>query len=99
MAQCAACETKDCRGGRDCFNTAAQHTALYQDEQIGRLHKAASAIEARHYCKEPRLNEVILFAKALGCCRIGLAFCIGLSDEAQTIAQVLSEHFEVVSVC
>ena len=31
--------------------------------------------------------------------RLGLAFCIGLSEEAKTIDKILSQHFEVVSVC
>ena len=75
------------------------HRLLYEDEQTARLHKGASAIEARHYCKEPRLAEVILFAKELGFRKIGLAFCIGLASEAGVIARILARHFDVVSVC
>jgi uncharacterized metal-binding protein len=40
-----------------------------------------------------------LFAKELGYKKIGLAFCIGLSEEAKIIDEILSRHFEVVSVC
>ena len=96
---CASCDTWECREGLDCFATAEQHRLLYEDGRIGRLHKHASAIEARYYCKEPRLREVILFAKELGCRRLGLAFCIGLATEAEIIEGILSRHFEVVSVC
>jgi len=96
---CASCKTKDCANGKDCFNAADQYRALYEDERIARLHKAASAIEARHYCKEPRLREVILFAKELGCRKLGLAFCIGLSSEVEIIEEILSKHFEIFSVC
>jgi len=96
---CASCGTKDCSHGKDCFSAAEEHQALYQDEGNAQLHKAASAVEARHYCKEPRLREVILFARELGCRRVGLAFCIGLSDEAEVIEEILAQHFEVVSVC
>jgi uncharacterized metal-binding protein len=99
VPRCASCKTKDCAQEKDCFNAAAQHRALYENETIARLHKAASAIEARYYCREPRLREVILFAKELGCQKIGLAFCIGLSSEAEIIEEILSKHFEVVSVC
>jgi len=63
------------------------------------LHRAASAVEARRYGKETRLGEIILFAKELGYKKIGLAFCIGLSEEAKIIEEILSKHFEVVSVC
>ena len=97
--RCAVCETKSCRRGKDCFGEADGHQALYEHERVGRVHKAASAIEARHYCKEPRLGEVILFARELGCRTVGLAFCVGLSDEAKVIEQIRSEHFDVVSVC
>jgi uncharacterized metal-binding protein len=93
------CETKDCRSGKDCFNNADRFKERYEDEYIGKLFRAASAIEARHYCKEHRLNEIILFAKELGVKRVGLAFCTGLIAEAETVAEILSQHFDVVSIC
>ena len=79
---CAECGSRDCAGGTDCIGAAEEHLALYGDERIAALAKAASAIEARHYCKEPRIREVMLFAKECGFRKLGLAFCIGLSDEA-----------------
>ena len=96
---CAACRTRACVGGKDCFDDADRHRALYEDPRLARLHKAASAVEARHYCKEPRIREVILFAKEMGYRKLGLAFCIGLATEAQTVAEILACEFEVVSVC
>ena len=96
---CAQCEDKICSDGKDCFSQADNHKQLYQDSSIAELHRAASAIEARYYSKETRLGEVILWAKELGYQRIGLAFCIGLSEEARIIDEILSKHFEVVSVC
>jgi len=96
---CAACQTKACAGGKDCFDDADRHRALYENPQIAKMHKAASAIEARHYCKEPRIREVILFAKEMGYSKLGLAFCIGLASEAGIVANILSQEFEVVSVC
>jgi len=71
---------------------------LYYND-VAKLHQAASAVEAQYYGKETRLGEIILFAKELGYKKIGLAFCIGLSEEAQIIESILSNHFEVVSVC
>ncbi len=41
----------------------------------------------------------MLFAKELGCRKVGLAFCIGLAPEAEIIAQILGREFEVVSGC
>ena len=97
--RCAPCEKKDCRSGKDCFGTAQQHVALNSDPRVADIHRAASAIEARHYCRAPRLEELILFAKELGCKRLGLAFCVGLADEAKVIEKILAQDFEVVSVC
>ncbi len=97
--QCARCESKECRDGKDCFAKDSSHKQLYQDYQIAELHRAASAIEASYYGKETRLGEIILFAKELQYKKLGLAFCIGLSDEAKTIEHILSKHFEVASIC
>jgi len=97
--RCGRCESKECRDGKDCFSQAGNHKQLYQNGQIAKLHKAASAIEGRYYGKETRLGEIILFAKELGYKKIGLAFCIGLSKEAKVIDEILSKFFEVVSVC
>lgn len=98
VPQCTRCGNKECRDGKDCFSQTSRHRPLYYDD-VAKLHQAASAIEARYYSKETRLGEIILFAKELGYQRIGLAFCIGLSEEAKTIENILSEHFQVVSVC
>ncbi len=97
--RCARCETPDCADGKDCFGCADEHRRLYGDERIAALHKAATAIEGRHYCQETRLSEIILFAKELGCRRVGLAFCVGLSEEARVADEILRQHFDVVSVC
>lgn len=48
-----------------------------------------------------RIQEICEFARRLGCKRLGLAFCLGLAEEARAVAEVLAEQgFEVVSaVC
>jgi uncharacterized metal-binding protein len=97
--RCAACKTRECYGGKDCFGDAERHRAFYGVPLVARMHKAATAIEARHYCKEPRIREVVLFAKELGYRKLGLAFCIGLADEASVVARILEQDFEVVSIC
>lgn len=99
IPRCARCESKECRQGKDCFSQAPNHKQLYEDVRIAELHKTASAIEGRHYCEKTRLGEIMLFAEELGCRRVGLAFCIGLSEEAKIIEQILSKRFEVASVC
>jgi len=97
--RCAACGPKSCREGRDCRGDAAKHLALYEDERIVRLHRAATAVEGRHYGKANRLQEVTLLSEEMGFRKLGLAFCIGLAEEARTIEEVLSRKFEVASAC
>ena len=99
VPRCGQCERKECRNGKDCFSQADNHRQLYQDSRIAELHKAASAVEGRYYCKETRLGEMILFAEELDYQKIGLAFCIGLVEEAKIVEEMLARHFEVVSVC
>jgi uncharacterized metal-binding protein len=98
-AKCAQCGTKECKGGKDCFGNADAIKDLYRDERIAGMFRAASAIEARHYRKENRLSEIILFAKELGVEKLGLAFCIGLASEAEAVVEILGKHFDVVSIC
>jgi len=60
---------------------------------------ASSEIEAVGYGEWPRLREIIEFCKRMEYTKVGMAFCIGLKNEAKTIDRILREHgFEVVSV-
>ncbi len=97
--RCARCDEKECADGKDCFGALETHLGLYRDATIAEVHRAASAIEARPYGRETRLAETILFAHELGVRRIGLAFCVGLSEEARVVDDILRKHFDVVSVC
>jgi len=119
--RCAACRSRVCSDGEDCFGHADDHLAFYSDradagaadgesgrsegavallpDELRRTHRAATAIEGRHYCRETRLGEVILFAKEMGYTKLGVAFCVGLSEEAEVVERVLSRDFDVVSVC
>ena len=57
MPRCASCRTKACCGGKDCFGEADRHRALYEDQQIAPLHKAASAIEGLAECHDLTVLE------------------------------------------
>ncbi len=97
--RCARCDDKTCREGKDCFSRAEPYMDSYADRGIGRLQRAAAAIEAKYYGQKTRLGEIVESAKLLSCRRIGLAFCVGLSEEARVIEAILAEGFDVVSVC
>ena len=48
----------------------------------------------------PRIEETIQFAHKNGFKRLGLAFCVGLANEARLVTGILeSKGFEVISVC
>ncbi len=50
--------------------------------------------------KIPRMEETIQFAHKNGFKRLGLAFCVGVANEARMITGILEgKGFEVVSVC
>ena len=50
--------------------------------------------------RNPRILELIQFAQKCGYNKLGLAFCVGLLNEARTLTGILENHgFEVVSVC
>jgi uncharacterized metal-binding protein len=96
--KCAYCENKECAAGKDCTGKAEDVIGFYKGEVLD-LARTASRTEARYYMKEPRIVEIIEFAKAMGYKKIGIAFCIGLSSEAETVHSIFEQDFEVYSVC
>jgi uncharacterized metal-binding protein len=96
--KCAYCANKECSAGKDCTGKAGDVAGLYEGEILN-LARTASYIEATHYMKEPRIVEVIEFAKSMGYKKIGIAFCVGLSREAEIVHSIFERDFEVYSVC
>jgi len=71
-----------------------------KDEFIKKSTGVASTVEASGYIKWPRLKDTIEYAKAMGFKKIGLAFCVGLLEEACKVGEILKKYrFKVVSVC
>ena len=100
MPDCAGCDDKKCYSGTDCYDIGETvRSYLEGNPESAKFHRVASSIEANHYCEATRLEEVILFAEAMGYKKLGLAFCIGMQEEVKQIAEILSEHFTVHSVC
>lgn len=95
---CDRCDKKSCATGKDCFNVVDFSLSEYIGSNLT-LARNASEIEARYYMKKTRLEEIILFSRKMNFQKLGIAFCIGLSEEARWLARFLREEFEVVSVC
>jgi uncharacterized metal-binding protein len=79
----------------------------YERGDIKEFARLASKQEAECYeitadgirTKFPRLEETMQFASRCNYRRIGLAFCVGLREEARMVADILTaKGFEVVSV-
>jgi uncharacterized metal-binding protein len=77
----------------------AEEAYLSQDE-LRDWALAAARTEAAGYCKEPRVEEIMNFARRIGARRLGIASCIGLIREARLLQEILEANgFEVESVC
>ena len=89
----ACCESPDTasypRGcpSREPFETEV--LGLYREGQDAHLARNAALVEAGGYCRLTRIEEIMDFARRCGYTRLGLAFCIGLQDEAAVAKRVL----------
>ena len=97
--KCADCEDKSCYQGKDCTGLAEEILQAYQDPETLKLSRTATALEGRHYMALTRVQELIRFARTMDYRRLGLAFCIGFSEEARILSELLSKRFTVESVC
>lgn len=71
----------------------------YLEEENMRLSHNSALVEAEGYCQLTRIQEIILFANKCNFTKLGLAFCIGLANEAEIFANILRYHgFEVDSI-
>jgi uncharacterized metal-binding protein len=72
----------------------------YDDPETRKLALAAARTEADRYPLEPRLEEVMSFARRIGARRLGIASCVGLIQEARMLQEILEANgFQVDSVC
>lgn len=54
----------------------------------------------KDYGKLTRVEETVLYARLRGFKKLGIAFCVGLSEEAEKLTNLfLNEGFEVAAVC
>jgi uncharacterized metal-binding protein len=70
----------------------------YEKPKIRKISQTAAHVEVTGYMKWPRVKELIIFAQKMGYKKLGIAFCIGLQDEAKVLTQILEKNdFEVVT--
>ncbi len=99
--KCAYCQDKACYQGKDCFGRKIEDLEAYRENpQDTRISRVATSIESDGYMKWCRVEEVIEFARRMGYSHLGIAFCVGMGREAETLQRILEkEGFKVTSVC
>jgi uncharacterized metal-binding protein len=89
----------ECYEGKDCFSLSKDARAAYSKDEL-RSMRVSGDIEAEHYMKLTRLEEIMLYAKQMKIQKLGIAFCVGLSNEARVLDKILtSKGFTVHSAC
>jgi uncharacterized metal-binding protein len=111
--RCAMCRVRACRAepGTEKYPSFCPMTtepailsraeeAYLSQDGLREFALAAARTEAAGYCKEPRVEEIMNFARRVGARRLGVASCIGLIQEARILQDILEANgFEVESVC
>lgn len=98
--KCAECDDKVCYQELvDCAGIRDEMLEQYQKPEILAITRTATSLEGQHYMEMTRIAEVMEFARIMGYQRLGFAFCVGLSEEARMLNDLLKERFEVFSVC
>jgi len=98
--KCAHCKHSKCYAdGQNCTRIPEQQSIELYAGDDRRIMDAAASVEACNYMKMCRLEESADFARRFGAKTIGLAFCIGLAEEARLISAYFEECFTVHSVC
>ncbi len=112
---CADCAITACgsgtglgTGGRFpefCLSTAlepdarAHALAQYDEAATHRVMTAAAETEYEGYCRWPRVEETVQFARKIGARLIGIATCVGLISESRVLARILrARGFDVIGV-
>lgn len=99
MMQCALCKQKNCYTGQNCSGLQPAEIEAAYDITDRHLMTVAAKIEGQYYMQLSRIEESVKFAQEIGCTSIGIAFCIGLANEANYIVQYFQNFFTVHSVC
>ena len=72
---------------------------LYSEDENYKIAYNSALVEAEGYCRKTRLEEIMDFANKCGYKKLGVAFCVGLSNEAKILCSILKHNgFEVNSV-
>ena len=105
---CAYCQKHSCLK-RDLENAPSNCPTInnnfeeivkqYEEAENYKIANASAKITMDKYGDKTRIMEIIDFAKEMKYKKIGLAFCVGLANEAFVTTKILKEHgFDVESI-
>ena len=111
--KCSICRVQACRDEPGAKTPPAFCPALQEldaltdarqiyhaDSETQELALSAARVEATGYCRWPRVQEVMEFARRISASRLGIATCVGLIREANLLQEILEANgFQVSSVC
>ncbi|MCF7935529.1 MAG: DUF1847 domain-containing protein [Synergistales bacterium] len=95
--RCDQCTTKSCEDEQPCI--ATDSLPLYEESEDHRMLQVAGEVEARFYEKLGRFDEILEFSRRMGYRTLGMAFCIGLAEEAAVAGRIIEREFAFHSVC
>ena len=108
MYNCALCDIHACNKGelnkapRNCPSLDEKIEGLneiYKEIENFKIAKASALVVSEGYCEKTRIEEIMDFANRCEFTNLGIAFCIGLSYEANILSKVLKHNgFTVNSI-
>lgn len=107
MFTCADCPAKPCQRHQldqlpshcPTRNIYGKENLLLYDSLDLEMSRHSALVESCGYCRHTRLEETMSFAHRMGFQRLGVAFCMGLSQESKTLVSLLRENgFDVTAV-
>ena len=111
IVQCVNCEVRVCedsdientpefcprRHAREALEEAQEISA--SDPEVSKYIDVAASVGREGRGQWTRVQELAEFAKRIGVSKLGLAFCVGLKEEATMLAKILESHgFDLTSV-
>jgi len=95
--RCDLWEDQKCREGEPCIERNS--IELDSDPHEKMMMQTAAFVESEFYGDLNRIEEVVEFASRMEYKKLGIAFCVGLKEEATKIADFLSNFFEIEAIC
>jgi uncharacterized metal-binding protein len=95
---CLICKDPQCTEGRPC-NLSLQLKSELENKEIAEMLNSALDISLEDERILCRLSELVYFAIEMNYKKIGIAYCIDLSEPAYVVARALRRFFDVFPVC